>query len=692
MDDKMRENKIDENEMLDKIRQSAREIEVPESLKPENIRKKLETQEKKSDEKEKVRKKKPWKKYCIRLAESAAALILVFAALNQMENVKLQKSAEQESVKETQAAAEKILQQESAWEESDAEKRKDEGNLKAVGTSAKLFQKLWDYKNIQMVSQALWGRKTTDYEMEMSVEDAEIAPMYDSFAGAGIDSGAAASESISEGGTDFSRTNLREAGVDEGDVVKTDGEFLYIVKGKSSVKIVRIDGGQMETVSSLEPEELDESIRDMYLDADRLILVTSGARSGMDEEEEDSYRIQSYSYTKICTYDISNRSNPTLTGSMEQEGYYRSSRKAGDYVYLFTEFEPQLEKTEAESRIMPLVAGDEMTAEKIYVPEILENSRYLVIASVNIEHPSEKADSAAIVSGADQFYVSKNSIFICNTEWENSQDVTHIMRFGYENGEITAIAAGQVDGYLNDTFSLDEYEGYLRLVTTGWNGSDEINSLYVLDGQLNTVGKISDIAEGETIRSARFMGDTGYFVTFRQTDPLFSVDLSEPENPQILGELKVTGFSSYLHYYGENQLLGIGYEADEETGITNGIKLSMFDVSDPSDVKEIKRYIVKDASYFPGLYNYKAIMIDPQKNLFGFVCDGQYMVFSYNQKDGFVNELVYQLEDEADAYWYRHEQDRGLYVEDTFYLAEEDSILAFDMDKTFELSGKVDIY
>lgn len=671
MDNKMNGNKIEESKIMDDIRQSAKDIEIPESLSPENILRKLEEQQKNTECREKISKRTPWRKYCVRLAESAAVLILAFAVFNQMESVKLSKSAGESLAIET------------AIEE-------DKSSLKPVGTSAALFQKLWDYRNIQMVSGALWGRKTADYEYDADiVEDAEIAPMYEGAA----DGGSMTSESMDEASTgDFSQTNLREAGVDEGDIVKTDGAYLYIMKRSSSVKIVSIDGSEMETVSSIEPQELDESIRDMYLDNDKLILVTMGTKSEMDESEEDVYSVRNYSYTRIYTYDISDRSNPIVSGCVEQEGYYRSSRKSGDYVYLFTQFEPQLEKTEAQSRIVPMVAGTDVSAEKIYVPEVMENSRYLVIASVDINAPSKTVDNAAVVSGADNFYVSKNSIFIYNEEWDNYQDsVTHIMKFRYEDGEITGVAAGQVKGYLNDTFSLDEYEGYLRLVATGWRGNDEINSLYVLDGNLEIAGKIDDIAPGETIRSARFMGDTGYFVTFRQTDPLFSVDLSEPDNPQIIGELKVTGFSSYLHFYGENRLLGIGFEADEDTGITNGIKLSMFDISDPSDVREVKRYVVKDASYCPGLYDYKAIMIDASKNLFGFVCDGQYMVFSYDEEEGFMNELTYTLEDGEDRYWYGHETDRGLYVEDTFYLAETDMVLAFDMSEAFELTGKLEL-
>ena len=196
------------------------------------------------------------------------------------------------------------------------------------------------------------------------------------------------------------------------------------------------------------------------------------------------------------------------------------------------------------------------------------------------------------------------------------------------------------------------------------------NSLYVLDGNLKTVGSIERIAEDELIYSARFMGDMGYFVTFRQTDPLFSVDLSEPEHPRILGELKISGFSEYLHFYSENLLLGIGMEADEDTGATEGIKLSMFDISNPSDVKEKYKLNLSDYDYAEALYNYKAVLIDTEKNLFGFYAEGygeeykcSYLLFSF--ENGKFKEIMNI--DCVDNHM-NLEQVRGTYIGDNFYL------------------------
>ena len=731
---------MDEKKLMDQIRQSADDVDVPETLRPKNVQRKLEDGKKKSSGGGK--RYNFVHKYKMVLAE-AAVIALVFAVgrsvgitegrgfhSRQQEPAatSVQESeADVESVQEPEAGAESVQEPEAGAEsvqesEADAESvqeqetvtdlyekqnvqsadageaRSGAGEADAVqsdstaagdialpegispiGSEEALYNRLKEYQEASSASLA-----RMEYGLaEMAVEDSVA-----------MDSTTSSSAADAGAGANFSQTNLREMGVDEGDIVKTDGTYIYIMKRNSSVKIISAKGEQMELIQTIEPESLDESVRDMYVSGNILNLVTSGSRSSMKEDTPDVYYTEYYDYVKVLTYDISDPENPIQTGSVEQEGYYQSSRKAGDYVYLFTQFEPVIGETQEDSGIMPLVNGARMEAADIYVPEELQNTSYLVIGSVNVNEPSAMTAHKAVVSGAEQFYVSGQSIYICCREWRNGTgDITNIMKFSYENGEIRGIGAAELQGYLNDTFSLDEYDGYLRVVATDWNSGDEINALYIYNAQMELVGKIDDIAPGETIRSARFFGNTGYFVTFRQTDPLFSVDLSDPENPQIIGALKVTGFSSYLHFYGEDRLLGIGYEADENTGATTGIKLSMFDISDPSNVTEISRYVIKGASYFAGLDNYKAILVNPEKNLFGFVCDENYLAFSYSEEKGFENLLTYNLSEgeRRGYYWYAYDDVRGLYIDDTFYLASADCVRAFDMTEAFEQKAKLEL-
>lgn len=242
---------------------------------------------------------------------------------------------------------------------------------------------------------------------------------------------------------------------------------------------------------------------------------------------------------------------------------------------------------------------------------------------------------------------------------------------------------------------MDEYENHLRIVTTvqeynnekivddrtgaiiGYESSEDrqTNALYVLNDRLDVVGKIEGLAEGEQIYSARFMGDTGYFVTFRQTDPLFTVDLTNPENPKVLSELKVSGFSEYLHMYGEDRLLGIGMEADPETGIQQGMKLSMFDVSDKKNVTEVSKTNFIKYNYSEALYNHHAVLINANKNIFGFAAEGSgkgeylfdYLVYAY-ENDEFVQILKINAKNK-DGNCYTA---RGSYIGDIFYLLRSD--------------------
>lgn len=297
--------------------------------------------------------------------------------------------------------------------------------------------------------------------------------------------------------------------------------------------------------------------------------------------------------------------------------------------------------------------------------------------------------------------MSSKNIYICETLW-NSKDrgftQTCIRKLSYDDGKITPIGQTRIDGTLNNSYSIDEYDGYLRMVVTLDSGSSNVmplvedlivssdeaaveesatyNSLYILDENLTEVSRIENLAPDEQVYSARFMGDAGYFVTYRQMDPLFSVDLSDPENPEILGELKIPGFSEYLHPYGEGLLLGIGMDVDETGTVTNGVKVSMFDISDPTNVQEVEKYVIEDAFSTDVSYNYKAALVDAEENLIGFMayCDGgaEYYVFSY-EDDGFVCEL------EKNMLGYNSNV-RGIYAGDRFYIVTANTVESFALD------------
>ena len=340
----------------------------------------------------------------------------------------------------------------------------------------------------------------------------------------------------------------------------------------------------------------------------------------------------------------------------------------------------------------------------------------MVLTAVDLRNPTEFTDTTGIVSGADMYYVSGEHIYVADMNGAELQEgwsanSTSILKFSYGDGKFALQAKGEVKGQLDSSFSMDEYKEHLRVVSTVWEYKKEYitddrtgeglgyeitderqtNALYVLDESLELVGKIEGLAENEQIYSARFMGDVGYFVTFRQTDPLFTVDLSDPKNPKILSELKISGFSEYLHIYGEDRLLGIGMEADEETGAQQGMKLSMFDTSDKTDVEEITKLHLEDYDYSEALYNHRAVMISTGKNFFGFEAEGfrnreyqrHYLVYSY-ENDEFVQKLKIDTKD-ADGGYYTS---RGTFIGDVFYLLSENgSVRSYNLNSGAQLES-----
>lgn len=552
---------------------------------------------------------------------------------------------------------------------------------------------------------------------ESGAASKEAGPLMEN--SADMDTGSGAQKSSG----DYGKTNQQEEAVEEADIIKNDGRYLYQVvqqerNFKYAVQIADTKDGLKEAARI---GDFDNEISNIYVWKDTLVVIESGWVNdvAVEEGEEDdginplgkieafvqdifsakkdsAYREQAYSI--IHVYDIKDRAKPTEYHTFTVKGSYRDSRISEGYLYFFTTcnaYKPQLEKDY--QAYIPELDGETLSPDKIYLPEDVDTASYLVMASINMEKPDAFTDTTAIVTSADKFYVSQNNIYIADSKYADGStvgaksDSTKLYRFSYQDGKMKKEAEGTVKGTLQDDMAMNEYKGFLRMVTTVENqnvkevkdditgeviGYDSVefetsNSLYVLDGNLEVAGKIEDLAKDERIYSARFFGDAGYFVTFRQTDPLFSVDLSNPRSPKILGELKISGFSEYLHFYGENLLLGIGMEADEKTGATDGLKLSMFDISNPSDVKEQSKLGLSDYDYSEALYDYKAVLIDTDKNLFGFHAEGyheddykyNYLLFTF--EDGSFKEVLNIDCSENDIYSGRM---RGTYIGDSFYL------------------------
>ncbi|UCD07081.1 MAG: beta-propeller domain-containing protein [Candidatus Aenigmatarchaeota archaeon] len=289
--------------------------------------------------------------------------------------------------------------------------------------------------------------------------------------------------------------------------------------------------------------------------------------------------------------------------------------------------------------------------------------------------------------------------FLIKVSKEIDQSVVH--KVSINNGNIEYAAGGKFPGMILNQFSMDEYNGYFRVATTtgGWVGgmrTDTLNNVDVLDSNLNIVGKLEDLAKGESIYSARFMGDRLYMVTFQRIDPLFVIDLSNPASPTVLGELKIPGYSDYLHPYDDNHVIGIGMDTEENQwgGIsTSGIKLSLFDVTDVANPQEVSKYVIGGrGAYSIALHEHKAFLFNKNKellviparvheengkNYWSNYWHGAY-VFQINLVDGFKyrGRIAHQEEVNETERWYNYQYDvkRSMYMDDVLYTLSESMI------------------
>lgn len=771
----------EKKEVLRYLKEEAEKIEIPESITPEQVRKKLEVLEAEKMEDIKVcdkrtlqgdnvkkmnRNRKNKKRLYAYMATAACFCLLVGTVYVQKSNIskfwegsiKPHFSTEQETVwtvgiDETNLGKENIAGGEESRKEASVEDSEEAQMIAAIDYPAITYEDIYesmfgDLDEMQHYNgyrgEIPEGVESAGYLVdEVPASDGTIgdlagAPASDGTTGnvafkeyaasenesTGVLSDSAVNEKMAEreeSTVEYGTTNVQTEGVEEADVVKNDGRYLYqkIYQEKDHVFTQAIQ--IVDTKDGLkEVKRIDgfDNIQEFYIWEDILVIIenkylemvekTYAEKEVMICEVED-YGSYSRQYHEITFYNIKDRSMPYKIKTFTLKGRYDSSRISDGYFYGFSKFYASPGEGEKDyASYIPLLDGVQLDASRILLPDENGANCYLVLTSIDMKNPTKFVDTTAVVTDGDMYYVSSENIYIADSlrfEEGTGRKTNQIslLRFNYGEGKFALQAEGKVPGTLESSFSMDEYEGNLRMVTTineYWleelkdDRTGEIignyivnekqsNALYVLDQGLGIVGKIENLAEEERIYSARFMGETGYFVTFRQTDPLFAVDLKDPENPKILSELKVSGFSEYLHFYGEDRLLGIGMEADEETGSTEGIKLSMFDISNPVEVREISKLHMNNYYYSEALYNHRAVMISVNANIFGFELEGHengnfkrdYLVFSY-EDDKFVQKLKVETNNKYGAIY----SSRGTFIGDVFYLLTRDgSVKSYDL-------------
>ncbi|MDE6150184.1 MAG: beta-propeller domain-containing protein, partial [Ruminococcus sp.] len=346
------------------------------------------------------------------------------------------------------------------------------------------------------------------------------------------------------------KTYTQVNGVDEGDIIKNDGKYIYILdQSSANIKIYEANEEKADLVSTTHIIKNGVyNAYDMYLYNDKLIV------------NADCYIDCYYIHKNITViYDISDKTDIKEIQSFTQDGDYISSRIIENQFYLITnKYVYMQNKLESYAPCKGIDGNSEaLSLEDIYCIENPQQPSYVIAGSINLDTCDNFTDTKAILGAGNNIYCSQNNLYVYNSDYSTRNGETNILKFSLDNGAINFVTDGKVKGIVNNQYSFDEQDGNLRIATT-YETSEEYNQLVVLDKNLKEIGKVDDFAKGESIQAVRYIGDTAYVITFEQTDPLFVIDLSDPKSPEIKGEVKITGFSSMLHPIDENTILGVG--------------------------------------------------------------------------------------------------------------------------------------
>jgi len=593
---------------------------------------------------------------------------------------------------------------------------------------------------------------------------------------------------------DFSTTNVQVAGVDEADIVKTDGTYIYTLSTTERYYDLYFEEGSgtgsLLVIAKAYPADDAEILSEtglgefypseMFINGDRLLLFgatyeeipvpeprpmpAGGAAADIAASYPYPYTVP---ITTVQVWDISYRSEPELVRTIDFEGSYLTSRKIGSDVYFVMNSYPRVYAMPLEGNItadaaesMIPVYRDSSAAtpagEAEFTPacgcvdvsyfEPVQAQRFVTIASISMSDDDAEVTKEVVVGSGENVYSSMQNLYVAESVWPSFWRImplgeasdggettpterTVVHKFGLDSGSLSYQGNAEVPGHIINQFSMDEHNGYFRIATTIGRVSRtgeaaSANNIYVLDSDLEQSGKIEDIAPGEQIYSARFMGDRGYLVTFKKIDPFFVIDLADPANPRILGKLKIPGYSDYLHPYDENHIIGIGKETveTEDDGPWGGnfawyqgVKIAVFDVTDVSNPVELHRTIIGDrGTDSEALRDHKAFLFDRGRNLLvlpitlaeiagdketlpdntygDFVYQGAY-VYDLTLENGFdlKGRITHYDSDEsfkkAGYYWGGHGLNvrRSLYIGDVLYTISNGMIKANSLSDLSEI-------
>lgn len=540
------------------------------------------------------------------------------------------------------------------------------------------------------------------------------------------------------GNSGYGKTNTQIEDVDEADFVKNDGKNLYVLSTYQTANreprctLSIIDAKTNELVSQTDIEVANfYDISEMYLVDDKLVIVTTLTEGNYIS---DLLRSDSLDETRttLRVYDIADGGKTVnFARDYTQEGQYVSSRLVGENVYLITvKYVYRYGSIDIDDmpRLVPHICVREGGTAEAYIEEDMvkavpeENiyvfnderaSDFITVSAFSVSSGDYNTQTVLAESSAQAFSNSSN---LYTATYSYSGEETEIAHFEINGTSIEHVATGSVPGDIYSQFSMDEKDGNLRIATTENNEANNwepVNRLYVLDRDMNIIGTSDELAKGEMIKSVRFMGDMAYVVTFRQTDPLFAIDVSDPTSPKVLGELKIPGFSTYMHPLDENTLIGVGFDADEETGWQTGLKFSLFDISDPANLVEKDKLVVSGGAWSPATNDHRAVTYIEKDGLLLVPYDfyDEYIIIGEKKITSQYSNGVLVLNVSADSGFAlkgiivdpqenfhmsgdtseQRQITRTTYVDDTIYTISHQSVMSVDME-TLTLIKQTDLY
>ena len=538
--------------------------------------------------------------------------------------------------------------------------------------------------------------------------------------------------SINTGTTtsDYSTTNIQVENVDEADIVKTDGEYVYSISDDTVYITYAKNPTEMNIVAKIEEPLSNVYPEDLILQNNKLIIISGNTIK-----------------TVVKIYDLADIENPDKIKELELNKQYYTSRYINGNLYVISSgrvtSEGNLEYVEDGATVNP----DKPNAYKI---NDLNTRKQTVIASYNLNVPENKIKVQSYLMDIENAYISQKHMYLTDNGHSRSRDVefsdifgikgllgigdaieesdstygSSIYKFNFkEDGSVEYQTKTRVEGTTIDQFSLDEKDDNIRIALYTTKGSRVV----VLDNNLKQLGETAYLAKGEKMYSARFVGDRAYLVTYKNIDPLYSIDLSDPANPKALGALKIPGYSTYLQPYDENHIIGFGFQTEEtvrrnslgrvtsSSAKVTGMKMALFDVSDISNPKMISEEVIGDSkTNSTVLENHKALLLDKERNLLAIPIKNYTTDLSITEDDDIssatksytsylksrtynkVGYAVYSL-DTANGFNLRgiitHDVNsndytsdiRGLYIDNTLYTVSNKEIKANNIDTLAEI-------